>query len=190
MPETTATETPIWGYELKDFIQLPGEADATEVTNLLSWELDDDEETYEPDYINTKKKPKFVVGSSASIEFEMDAYKGNKLSEFMIAHEGEKNIHVNVIRQHGWREDGYAKAAPYLLNVSALDKNSAGEPVKLKGSLNMDAEEWTEGTFLNGLFAEGFGTEEPPTTDPDPDNPENPDQGEEGTGGAEEEPQG
>ena len=54
--------------------------------------------------------------------------------------------------------------AAFGLTPSQLDKNAAGEPVKLKGTLSMSDEGWTKGTFdTKGLafIAEG-GTPVPP----------------------------
>lgn len=156
----TAVEIPIWGYELEDYINIGTALAASwqKVTNLLSWELDDDAETYEPDYIDTKAKKKFTVGINASISYEKDAYKNNAFDEWLMAHEDDTNIPVEVMRVRTWDKstDGKMKAkkAAYVLTPSQLDKNSNGEPIKLKGELDMSDEGWTQGTWDGSAFTE------------------------------------
>ena len=146
-------EVPIWGDELQEYLNIGDEADNWQnVTNLLSWEFDDDEEAYEPDYIDTKKKKKFTVAKSASIEYEKDAYLNNDLDEFLIEHENEANIAVDILRVRMWQPategSGYvAQKAQFALSTKPLDNNAAREAVKLKGSLSMLDNEWTKGTF-------------------------------------------
>ena len=149
----TETEIPIWGDELKDFIDIgvDGAPNWFEVTNLLSWEFDDDEEAYEPDYINTRKKKKFILDSSASLEYEKDAYKNNELDEWIMAHEDDANVPVRVCRVRTWEENA-AKAAKFLLTPKQLDKNSSGEPIKLKGSMTMSDDAWTKGKWQDNTF--------------------------------------
>lgn len=145
------TETPIWGYELKDFMNI-GTSETpqwVEVTNLLNWEFSDDQITYEPDYINVPVSPSFVLGNRASIEYEKDAYRENALDEWLIEHEDDNSIPVEVARVRTWEgtsPNHPAKSAAFALAPQQLDKNSSGEPVKLKGTLSKTGE-WESGTF-------------------------------------------
>lgn len=154
----TEAETPIWGDELKDHMDIGTIADGQannpettiEATNLLSWEFDGDEKTYEPDYINRRTSPKYVLGKTASISYEKDMYRNNLLDAFLAEHEDDTDIPVRVIRERTWEGPANAhgaKMARFSLTPSQLDKNTAGEPVKLKGSLTMLDEGWTHGTF-------------------------------------------
>jgi len=167
MADNTETEVPIWGEELEDYLNI-GTDDAPdwiEVTNLLKWDFDNDEVTYEPEYINTSQKKKFVKDSSASIDYEKDAYKNNKLDAFIMAHEDDKNIPVVVCRVRTW-ENNAAKAAKFLLSPKQLDKSTFGEPIKLKGTLSMDDKKWTKGTWQDGAFVANS-TDNPSTPDTD-----------------------
>lgn len=143
------TEIPVWGDELEDWMNI-GTSAAPEwcnVTNLLSWEFDDDQDTYEPEYIDTTKRPVYVRSKSASIEYEKDLYRNNKLDAFLVKNEDNTNIAVQVCRIRTWETGTNAKMANFLLTPSQLDKNTAGEPVKLKGTLSMNDPAWTAGTF-------------------------------------------
>ncbi len=153
---TTATteSVPVWGYELKDYINIGSTAspDWQDVTNLLSWEFDDDSDTYEPDYIDTKQKKKFVIGKSASISFEKDLYTSNSLDEWIASHEDDSNVACEVMRVRTWQKGStegtlWAKKAAYSLSPSQMGKNDAGEPVKLTGTLTMTDNDWTKGDW-------------------------------------------
>ena len=149
-------ETPIWGYEVQEYINIGDDTTASwqNVTHLLSWDESNDAETYEPDYINTKNKTKYTVGKSCSIEFEKDAYRNNALDTWLIKHEDETDISVQVCKVYTWKTSGTAtskvdaKLGNFLMTPSPMDNNSSGESAKLKASLSMkDGEEWTAGTW-------------------------------------------
>ncbi len=151
-------EVPIWGDELQDYINIGGEGTENwvNVSNLLSWEFDDDADAYEPEYIDTKARPSYVRSKSASIDYEKDLYKNNALDEFLTAHEDDSNIAVQVCRVRTWEEatsgGKSAKMANFLLTPSQLDKNSAGEAIKLKGTLKMNDGAWTKGAWDGAKF--------------------------------------
>lgn len=168
---TTETETPIWGDELEDYIDI-GTAAAPnwiEATNLLAFEFDGDQQTYEPSYINRRTPKKYVLGETASISYEKDMYRNNELDEFLAAHEDEADIPVRVCRVRKWEPSGAAfgaKMGRFSLTPNQLDKNTAGEPVKLKGTLTMQDEVWTKGTFNPATltFTAAGGTSATPET--------------------------
>lgn len=150
----TETEIPVWGHELKDYIRTElgaGDPIWLEVTNLLSWNFGDDENSYDPKYIDQANGKHFVLGSTTSIEYEKDMYKNNPLDEFLDSIEGKTNVPVEICRVKTWK-DNEAQMARFLLTPKRLDKNSAGEPIKLKGTLSMSDDEWTDGKFIDGVF--------------------------------------
>lgn len=145
------TETPIWGYELEDYINVgtDGTPQWIEVTNLLNWEFSDDQITYEPNYVNVPVSPSYVLGNRASIDYEKDAYRENALDAWIEEHEDESSIPVEVMRVKTWRTSGSgfeAKKAAFALTPNQLDKNSSGEPVKLSGTLSKTGD-WTKGVY-------------------------------------------
>jgi hypothetical protein len=152
MAGDTNAELPVWGYEVENFINL-GTSEApewTEFDNLLSWDQSTDTNSYEPSYINRKNSPKFTLSKDFNVEYEVDLYKNNKLSTYLVEHEDEEDIPVEVVRVYNWLgEDGKrtAKKAAFLLTPTPVDNGTAGEPGKLKGSLNMKDESWTKGTW-------------------------------------------
>lgn len=151
------TEVPVWGDELEDYINfnMDGTApDFVEVTNLLNWGFGDDETTYEPKYIDSRNGKKYVLGRTVSIDYEKDLYKNNALDAFLVEIEDKTNVPVDIVRVQTWNENK-AKMARFLLTPKQLDKNTAGEPVKLKGTLSMSDDDWTYGAFNNGVFVPG-----------------------------------
>jgi hypothetical protein len=151
---TTTESVPIWGFELKDYINIgtPTAPNWQDVTNLLSWEFDDDSDTYEPDYIDTKQKKTFVIGKSATIDYEKDMYTNNPLDEWLASHEDDSNVACEVMRVRTWQKGSaegtlWAKKAAYLLSPQQMSKNDSGEPVKLNGTLTMNDADWTKGDW-------------------------------------------
>lgn len=148
-------ETPIWGYEVQEYINIGTEETPSwqSFTHLASWDESNDAETYEPDYINTKNKTKYTVGKSCSIEFEKDGYRNNVLDTYLIEHEDETDISVQIVKVYTWKESGTtgkvgAKLGNFLMTPSPIDNNSSGEAAKLKASLSMkDGEEWQAGSW-------------------------------------------
>lgn len=166
MPQTN-TETPVWGEELKYLMNI-GESDSPsyeEVTHLLSWEDDGDEQAYEPDYLDKKLPSRFVIGRTATISYEKDTFRNNNLDDFFTTHENEANIPVEILRVYSWIEDESstpqapvykAKKAPFLLSTNMLSKSAGSEPVKATGSLSMaDDGDWEDGTWNGTAFASG-----------------------------------
>lgn len=150
----TSASVPIWGDEIRDFINL-GTADEPkwqEVTHLLNWEHSNDSDAYEPEYLDTKQRPSFTRSRSNSTEYENDAYKNDPFTTYLIEHRNESNISTEIVTVYTWitAEEGadpFAEKAAFSLNPNRVGKGSAGEPAKLTGTLNMTDEDWLEGTF-------------------------------------------
>ena len=157
------TEVPIWGDELKYFINIGIEEtpDWEEITRLLSWEDEGDEQTYEPSYIDMRTSPTYVLGTKASISYEKDVFRNNALDNFFTTNEGASNLPVEILRVYSWltEEEGSgckAKKAPFLLSAKMLSKPNSGEPVKATGSLSMaDNGAWEDGTWSGTAFTSG-----------------------------------
>ena len=69
----------------------------------------------------------------------------------MVDIEDKTNVPVEIMRVKTW-DGNKAKKAKFLLSPQQLDKNSSGEPIKLKGSLTMSDNDWTYGTYNDGVF--------------------------------------
>ena len=157
MAGDTNAELPVWGYEVENLI-IQGTSEApywTEFDNLLSWDQPTDTNTYEPSYINRKNSPKFTLSKDFNVDYELDLYKNNKLSSYLVEHEDEEDTPVDVVRVYTWLgESGSqtAKKAKFLLTPNPVNNGTAGEPGKLSGTLNMKDEAWTKGTWSGTAF--------------------------------------
>lgn len=148
------TETPIWGHQLEEYINI-GTTEAPtyeEVGNLLNWTPSNDQNTYEPDYIDQKVSPTYVTGTKCDIEFEKDAYNGSDIDKFFTENEEKSNLPTSIVRVYGWipgTTEGtfFAKEAAFSLAVNPLSNDTAGEPIKISGSLSRTDADWTDGEW-------------------------------------------
>lgn len=160
MAADSNAELPVWGYEVKNYIDI-GISDSpkfVEFDNLLSWDQSTDANNYEPNYINKKNSPKFTLSKDFNVDYELDLYKNNSLSSYLVEHEDEEDIPVDIVRVYTWLgEDGNqtAKKAKFLLTPTPVSNGTAGEPGKLSGTLNMKDEAWTKGTWSGTAFTPG-----------------------------------
>lgn len=152
------TEYPIFGDEIQYMINIgtTGEASWKNITNLISFENSSDETAYEPEYIDTAKRPKYVRSRKESFEYEKDYYKGNELDEWLFTNRNKMDVPVEVVMVYPIdAKTGSAKVADkaaFTLNPNKPDNNTAGEPAKLKGTLNMSDAKWTEGSWDGKAF--------------------------------------
>lgn len=148
------TEIPVWGDELLDLMRIDLESENAvyhNVSNLINWSFGDDQKTYEPSYIDTRKEKKFILGQTASIEYEKDLYKNNALDAFLVEVEDKTNVPIEIVRVETWN-DNKAKMARFLLTPQQLDKSASGEPIKLKGTCTMSDNDWTYGKWQDNTF--------------------------------------
>lgn len=149
------TEVPVWGDKLKYLINTAGSESPSwqDITHLLSWEDEGDEQAYEPSYIDQRLPSKYVLGNKASISYEKDLFRNNALDSFFQQNEGKSNLPVEILRVYSWVEGSsatkvLAKKAPFLLSTQLLSKPNSGEPVKATGTLDMaDNGTWEEGDW-------------------------------------------
>ena len=131
MAADSNAELPVWGYEVKNYIDI-GISDSPK-----------------------KNSPKFTLSKDFNVDYELDLYKNNSLSSYLVEHEDEEDIPVDIVRVYTWLgEDGNqtAKKAKFLLTPTPVSNGTAGEPGKLSGTLNMKDEAWTKGTWSGTAF--------------------------------------
>lgn len=157
MAADTNAELPVWGYEVQNFIDIgsAGSPDLVEFANLLSWDQSTDSNNYEPSYIDKKNSPKFTLSKDFNVDYELDLYRNNELSAYLVEHEDEEDIQVDVVRVYNWlgeKGKATAKKAAFLLTPNPVSNGTAGEPGKLSGTLNMKDDAWTKGTWDGSKF--------------------------------------
>ena len=64
---------PVSIYEIQHWIKFPDETAYVQVTEDTKADSSRDTNTYEPTYLDRKVQPKFVLGRTDTVEFEIDA---------------------------------------------------------------------------------------------------------------------
>ena len=101
-PDEQTAETarkPVSIYEIQHWIKFPGDTAYTQVTEDTKADPSRDTNTYEPTYLDRKVQPKYILGRTDTVEFEIDAMAPGE-------------FHENAVK--------YAKAHPYAGNAERL----------------------------------------------------------------------
>lgn len=149
MSESTV---PIWGHELEYYINTGTSAEPAwiKATELLSWEPNTDQKTYEPTWLDRRVSPTFVQGRSCSIDWTKDTVKGGVLEAWVMENRNKTDVPCEVCRVFTWLGTGTAQTADmaaFLFNPSDPSNGNGGQPVVTGGSLNMSDDGWTEGAW-------------------------------------------
>lgn len=124
------------------------------VTEDTSFEASNDDSTYEPEYLDRKVQPSYVMGRKTTIEFEIDAVLPGDIQAKLYEVEDELNVPVLYTRTVGVDfETGEAlpatalaaKQAQGTLTMNPISGEASG-PAKLTGTLTLTTE-YTKGTF-------------------------------------------
>lgn len=126
-------------------------ADFVRVTENSAFDPSSDLSTYDPTYKDRVNQPSYVTGKKTTIEMDIDLIDPGTLQEWLLANEDEVNVATEVVRvmmfQPATPGPGYeAKKAAFNLTQNPAD-GSAGEAVKLTGTLAMTSDGWTAGVF-------------------------------------------
>ncbi|MBR3384332.1 MAG: hypothetical protein IKG69_03875 [Atopobiaceae bacterium] len=158
MPNETARS--IAGvYEIQHYLAFKDSATGEWGTNMrvtedTAFDTSNDDNTYEPEYLDRKVQPKYTMGRKTSIEFEVDAVLPGEIQVKLYEVEDELNVPVLYTRtvgvdfSTGEALDATAlaaKQAPGTLTMNPLSGEASG-PVKLTGSVAL-TDEFTRGTF-------------------------------------------
>lgn len=127
------------------------------VTEDTSFELENDDNTYEPEYLDRKVQPTYTMGRKTSMSFEVDAVLPGDIQHELYQREDELNVPVlytkTVAVDFATGEALpttalEAKQAEGTLTMNPISGEASG-PIKLTGTVNLTTE-WTYGTFDAG----------------------------------------
>lgn len=143
---------PAWGYQLEYYINTGTTAAPTWVkaTELLTWDVKGDANTYEPKWLERASSPTFTYGRSCSIDIEKDAMIGGTLDKWMLDNRNKLSIAVEIARVFTWlgTAGAYtADKAAFNFTPSAPSNKDNGQPANLSGTFNMTDTDWSEGTW-------------------------------------------
>ena len=163
---TTAASTPrsiagIW--EVQHYLEFQGTNGwdtPVRVTEDSTFSTTNDDQTYEPSYLDRKIQPTFIMGRKVSIEFEVDAVLPGDIQAKLAACEDELNVPVRYTRtlavdmETGEALASTARAAKRAEGVLTMKPFSgdAGSPVKLGGTVKLMSE-YEYGTFNSSTSA-------------------------------------
>lgn len=162
MPEETSV-TPVWGYELEDWIEIDLADDTKEwvkATELLTWDEESENTEYTPSWLDRKSQPTFIMAQSSSISWEKDTVRGGELDGWAMRHRNDVDVPCRVCRVYTWEgtpDARTADCATYLFTPNRMNKSNAGQPTISGGTLNRSSDGNTEGTWnsTTKVFIEG-----------------------------------
>lgn len=152
-------------WEIQHYLAFQGEGGTfgtnVRVTEDTSFETSNDDNTYEPEYLDRKVQPSYVMSRKTSIEFEVDAVLPGDIQKELYEREDQLNVPVLYTRTVGVdfatgtalpATALKAKQAQGVLTMNPLSGEASG-PAKLTGSLTLTTD-WTYGTFneSTGIF--------------------------------------
>lgn len=124
------------------------------VTEDTQFDTSNDDSTYEPEYLDRKVQPTYVMGRKTTIEFEVDAVLPGDIQKALYEVEDELNVPVLYTRAVGVdfatgaslpATSLKAKQAEGVLTMNPISGEASG-PAKLTGSVKITGD-WTYGTF-------------------------------------------
>lgn len=145
-------------WEVQHYLAFQGEGgafgDNVRVTEDTTFEASNDDNAYEPEYLDRKVQPSYVMGRKTTIEFEIDAVLPGDIQAKLYEVEDDLNVPVLYTRTVGvdfatgeaLAETALAaKQAHGTLTMNPISGEASG-PAKLTGTLTL-TEEYTKGTF-------------------------------------------
>ena len=107
---------PVSIYEIQHWIKFPGDTAYTQVTEDTKADSSRDTNTYEPTYLDRKVQPKYVLGRTDTVEFEIDAMAPGGIQQKLAKYEDETDVSVEYVRTIGYDfEKGAAVAQTALV---------------------------------------------------------------------------
>lgn len=159
MAESTRKIAGVW--EIQHYLAFQGEGGTfgtnLRVTEDTSFETSNDDNTYEPEYLDRKVQPSYTMGRKTTMEFEVDAVLPGEIQAKLYECEDELNVPVLYTRTVGVdfstgealpATSLKAKQAQGTLTMNPLSGEASG-PAKLTGTVTL-SEEFTYGTFDSG----------------------------------------
>lgn len=145
-------------WEIQHYLAFQGDGGTFDtnlrVTEDTSFDTSNDDNTYEPEYLDRKVQPSYTMSRKTTMEFEVDAVLPGDIQAALYAREDELNVPVLYTRTVGVDFTTgealastalQAKQAQGTLTMKPLS-GDASAPAKLTGTVTL-TEEFTYGTF-------------------------------------------
>lgn len=153
MPGTTVTRTPVASYQIQHWLKFEDDS-YLQVTELKTADAERSANTYEPEYIDKQVQPKYNLGRTDEISFEVDAFGPDGAQKKFAAHEDDQDVAVEYVRTCAYDFSKgaaapanalVAKHAAALLNMNVMSQ-SASSPATMSGTITISSE-YDYGTF-------------------------------------------
>lgn len=174
MPGSTASRTLVNAYKIQHWLKFPEETAFIRVTEMNSAEVERQDNSYEPEYIDYEVQPKFQLKGSEDLSIEVDAMAPGGAQKFFAKYEDTKNVPVEYARTIGYDFENekecpqtalVAKHAAAKLNVSPMTQEANG-PIKMPATITIDE------AYDYGTFDATTGTYTPASSSPSDDGEE------------------
>ena len=163
MPGTgETTRSIVASYDIQHYLKFAN-GSYIQITELNSLDNEREANAYEPEYIDKKVQPKYNLGRTDTISFEVDAFGPGGAQQEFAAHEDDQDVPVEYVRTCAYdfaqgevcaADALVAKHATGLLNMNPIGQE-ASNPARLSGTIVIDSE------YDYGTFAPSTGTYTP-----------------------------
>lgn len=162
MPDSNVRNI-VASYDIQHWIKFEGGASYIQVTEINTFDFEREANSYEPEYIDKKTQPKYNLGRTDTINFEVDAFGPGGAQQEFAKHEDDQNVAIEYVRTCAYDfENGaaapasalVAKHATAILNMNPIGQE-ASNPARLSGTIVIDSE------YDHGTFAEATKTYTP-----------------------------
>lgn len=163
----TDTRNIVASYDIQHWIKFADGSSYIQVTEINTFDVEREANSYEPEYIDKKTQPTYNLGRTDTISFEVDAFGPGGAQQEFAKHEDDQNVPVEYVRTCAYDfEQGQpatsaalvAKHATAILNMDPLAQE-AGSPVRMTGTIVIDSD------YDKGTFAESTKTYTPAESD-------------------------
>jgi hypothetical protein len=151
---TSTTRSPVSIYSVQHWIKFPGETVYTQVTEDTKADASRDTNTYEPTYLDRKVQPKYVLGRTDTLEFEIDAMAPGGIQQKLAKYEDETDVAVDYARTIAYDFEAgkevagnalVAKHASATLNMNPFSGDDIA-PITMSATLTITTD-YDKGTF-------------------------------------------
>ena len=97
-PAAQTARKPVSIYEVQHWIKFPGDTNYTQVTEDTKADPSRDTNTYEPTYLDRKVQPKYTLGRTDTVEFEIDAMGPGGIQAKLAKYEDDTDVTVDYVR--------------------------------------------------------------------------------------------
>lgn len=150
----SSTRSPVSIYSVQHWIKFPDESSYIQVTEDTKADTSRDTNTYEPTYLDRKVQPKYVLGRTDTVEFEIDAMGPGGIQQKLAKYEDETDVAVEYVRTIAYDfEKGaavaesalVAKHAQATLNMNPFSGDDIA-PITMNPTLTITTD-YDRGTF-------------------------------------------